>query len=241
MLAGNKLKNCTKSAKKRDVSLLLGMVRFENLDREIRKIKRQFSGLSKRAISASIARAINHTLGIAKTDINRQTRSVYNIALKDLNSAERIDKAFPRKSWGALESMKFPLPLSKFKPVEVKGNVQTKYTGSSKYGGLASRKIKRDVEGVSVEVYKGKRVNLRGAFFDLSSNNRHGAVKALGRYTQQGFAFNENDPKSLLRTKSVYYMILSDKVGGKQIQDIRRRYSDRLFHELKREFAKTKA
>jgi hypothetical protein len=129
----------------------------------IRTIRREFRDLTNDEFNSGIARAINHTLGKAKTNASREIRQVYNLSAKDVGKSLTIKSAYRNKLWGFIVSSSGPIPLSKFKPIATK-------------------------TGVSVMIRKGSRQQIHGAFMPAMASG-HSGVFARGVYGSSEFKF----------------------------------------------------
>lgn len=180
----------------------------------------------------SISRAINHSIAKANTQANREVRSIFNIALKDMNDKNNkiVKNSSPDTLTGTINASQNPLSLSKFNPIWVRSNRHVLKRGKGfKMTGKAK---KNSNEGVSVEIIKGKRVNIPSAF--ILFNKGGSPVMARGVYEgTSGFNFGKARlPINKLNTKSVFFALANDKVEKKMKDSINVFYPERLLHEL---------
>lgn len=194
-------------------------------------IKAAFSSLTGKNAAVATMRAINHTLAKAQTQVSRQIRTVYNIAVKDVNDGLTLIHATESKVIGQIMASTRPIPLVKFNPVEIIGDVQTKWSGSRKKGGFSSKKVKQGPIGVTVEIIRGQPKTIRSAYVVFGGK---GAVKAPGQYGASGFEFatEQTHQSARLNTKSVFWAILNQTVENKLTPKIKEDYAIRLTHEL---------
>ncbi len=195
----------------------------------VKSMRREFRDLTNQEFNTGVARAINHTLGKAKTASSREIRSVYSITAKDVNQALTVRKASPAIMYGMVIAAGKPIPLKKFKPIQNK-------------------------EGVSVIIKKGKRQLIKSAFLTTMPSG-HTGVFARGSYKQGGYAFRhhrvkpaggykqvngrwqpiQNDtPINTLNTTSVPLMLSQNVVLNALSKKIQEDFPTRMVHELRR-------
>lgn len=187
----------------------------------------------------AVNRAINHTLGKANTEANRQIRSVYKIALADLNDKDNklIKNSSEYSLTGTINASIRPLSLSKFNPVWVRNNARG-VTASKMKSFLVrstknkSNKTSRGNQGVTVEVVKGKKETINSAFLIFKGSGS--PVMARGQYSgSSGFLFGRPRlPINKLNTKSIYYSLINEDVQKGLAEKVNVDYPERLLHEL---------
>lgn len=201
---------------------------------EISKIAKDVSPAN---VNKAIARAINHTLNKAKTDANKMVRQAYKMPADLVRERISIETAKTNTLTGYLRANKFPLPLSAFNPVAIIGDIQTKKTGSFKNAAgrrkaiFEKRKVKRGVQGVTVQVVVGQKKTISSGFIALTKGG-NANVKAKGTYGTGGFEFRDEGKSSKLNSKSVFWAIQGKGVGQKLTDKLRDDYRLRLQHEL---------
>lgn len=183
----------------------------------IQKARREFKDLSEREMSVGISRAINHTLGVSRTQASRLIRNEYKISAKIIRKTFAIKKAFARQSMqtGTLSSSGGALPLYAF----------------------GARQTKR---GVSVNV-KGTRKVVRQAFI-ATMKSGHLGVFGRGLYKGGEFAFRTKRlrrtgadlPITELKSISVPRAMAQNAVVKALSASIAQRFPLRLTHELMR-------
>ena len=192
-------------------------------------MRREFKDLTNQEFNIGVARAINHTLGKAKTASNREIRTMYNVSAKDVNAAMRIKRANRAEMYGLLIAQGKPIPLKKFKPIQTD-------------------------EGVSVMVKKGQRQTIKSAFLSTMGSG-HTGVFARGSYKQGGYVFrhhritpaggykqvgnryqpiNNDTPINTLTTTSVPLMLSQNIVIKALANKIEQDFPTRMIHELSR-------
>jgi hypothetical protein len=132
-------------------------------DKAVKDLKKQFSRLDEKSIARAQAWAINRTLGNAMTSITKAIGKEYNIKAKDIKKAMVKVNAKPSTPWGLIKVSGRTLPLIAFKPRQTK-------------------------KGVSVQILKGKRAVIPGAFITTMSTG-HTGVYAKGKYKRKGGSF----------------------------------------------------
>lgn len=183
----------------------------------IRKAKAEFSDLTDDQMKRGVSRAINHTLGVSKTDARREIQGVYKIRARDVAKAMLLRKAAIRQvvQTGMLITKGTSLPLI----------------------GFGARQTKR---GVSVNVM-GVRKLVRSAFIaTMPSGGR--AVFGRGYYSQGEFKFrhkrlrkNGSDlPITEMRSISIPKAVSNNVVLRRLSERITQYFPGRLTHELMR-------
>jgi hypothetical protein len=129
-----------------------------NTNEAAKSLEEKLKPLHGKEAAKAINRAINHTLQKANSEANRQVRSVYKIAIADLNDKENklIVKSTEYSLTGTINASIRPLSLSKFNPVWVRDNargatanrmssflIRTKQQGS-KLKATSSQKVSRE-------------------------------------------------------------------------------------------------
>lgn len=198
-------------------------------------LKRELSGLSKQKIAGALSKAINHTLGVANTEMNRRVRAVYNLPLAELNKGKTLIKSSSSNLTALIYASKRPLPLSIFNPVELSGEVKTKRVGGQK-GAFVSRKFKSVKTGVSVTVVKGKTKTIKDAFISISSKKGIGSVIGLGRYNHGSkFRYDSRGlSETRLNSTSIYIPTVDRQVKPGVISKIASVLPARIIHEVSR-------
>jgi hypothetical protein len=206
-----------------------------NTDAASKQIADRLKPLFDSDKNKAINRAINHTLGKANTHLNKEIRSVYKIALSDLNDDKQkwIEKSSESTLTGTIRASISPLSLSKFNPVWVRDRLvgqrkNSALVSSTKKG---SKKVKRGNQGVTIEVVKGKKILFHSAF--LLFNKGGTPVMARGKYNGDDFNWGQKrKPISKLNTKSVFYAIFNDEIIKSVNEKINRDYPERVIHEI---------
>lgn len=135
-----------------------------SVEQAVKDIRREFRDLTNQEFNTGVARAINHTLGKAKTASSKEIRATYNMSAKDVNQTFSLKRAWAKNLEGAVVSQGKPVPLMKFKPSQ-------------------------STEGVSVLIRKGSKQMVKGAFIATMASG-HVGVFARGTYKGGGGDFN---------------------------------------------------
>jgi hypothetical protein len=107
----------------------------------IKTLQREYWGLKSKEKDKATARAINDALAQGRTAAKQGIREKYNIPAANLkNSLMPVKSASPANLGGTLSISNKPISMSAFKP-------------------------KKDADGISIEVKKGDRKTVPGAFF----------------------------------------------------------------------------
>lgn len=192
--------------------------------------------LSPDQVKKATARAINHTLGVIKTSVNKEIRSVYNLSASDVRENLTIQKATNGNLKGFIKANRAPISFSKFNPVSISksGNGFIRGAISGKNKGFAFKKTRSPNVGVSVQVLKGERKNVPSAFMLLQGSGK-GSVMARGNYsTGSPFKFDKPRlPIEGLNSISIHGATLHSKVTSIIMPMGSDRYTERLIHELR--------
>ncbi len=192
--------------------------------------------LAPEQVKRATSRAINHTLGVIKTDVNKSIRSIYNLSAADVRDNLEIRKATLENLKGFIKANRAPLSVSKFNPVSISLSGSGFIRGSidRKSKGFAFKKTKSDKVGVSIQVLKGERKNIGSAFMLLQGSGK-GSVMARGNYST-GSNFNFTKPRlpiEGLNSISIYGATLHSKVTSVVMPLGSEKYTERLIHELR--------
>lgn len=223
------------------------------------KLKEAFKNVSTENTNKAIVRAINHTLKKANTEANKAIRARYHLPQDEINSRLKLAQAYytgktasgvaSKSLCGYIYGRTDPIPLARFNPVQITGNVAIKRAGfyrntrGKKVAKFAPTKSKPGVIGVTVQILEGQNKTIKSAFISMSKSGA-GAVKAPGKYGPTGFVFQNEGPsqKTILNSKSVYYALSEQAVRDKVNTKIGQEYNGRLLHELNKglKYAKPK-
>lgn len=200
--------------------------------RATQDIKAGFRSLSGDNVKTATSRAINHTLAKARTAVSKEIRSVYKIAAGDVKDATSLKRSTTSTLTGQILASASPISLSKFNPIQNRGNVQVRRVGGKK-GGFASSKLKRaGSSGVTIEVIKGKKETLPSAFLKFAGSGK-ATVMARGEYDGKNFDWGRSRlPISKLNTKSVYWASQDKNIMASLVVYVQDKYAKRLVHEL---------
>lgn len=188
------------------------------------------------------ARAINHTIGKAKTAANKAIRATYKIPQAQAAKSMTVVRATPQSPVGMLKASSGFTPFHAFQPT------MTTTTGAklfvTKQGALASKakRLKRGGTGVMmIEIVKGKKRPVRSAFFLPGASK--GLVTARGQYSGNS-TFNwrhrriqkdgPDNPIDALRTISVFKAVTMGASQNILFNELGKDYQNRLVHELSR-------
>lgn len=201
-------------------------------------LRRAMLFLSEAEIKKATNRAINHTLGVARTAVSKEIRSVYKIAAGDVREQTEVKRSSTVTLTGMIKANAAPLSLSKFNPVAIafgRGGVltETRRHGGRR-GGFASSFVTRLGwnAGVTIEVLKGQKERLPSAFL-LHAASGNATVMARGAYDGSSFGWDKPRlPINKLNSKSIYWASQNSGVTDKVMRDIGPKYQDRLLKEL---------
>jgi hypothetical protein len=157
-----------------------------NTKEAIETIKKGYKDLSDQQNSSRfLARALNQTLAKTNTLTKKLINDKYNLksgrVLKDL----AVNKTNNQNLNGSLKASSKTIPLEEFKPKQISGKR------------IASNR-KDTVQGISVEIMRGKSTQIRSAFIALASKT----VAARGKYSNS-FEFDGRVKPKTLKTLSI--------------------------------------
>jgi len=201
-----------------------------NIRSDIEKAKRQFSELSGQKMHLGIARAINHTLGKAKTEASRQIRQEYNMKAGSVKEALDVIKTDRIKMTGYIRANAKLIAARHFAPKQTK-------------------------KGVSIKILKsGPRKLIKSAFMATMPNGGFG-VFARGRAAGNEFKFRHHRevrahkghkyngywrPKAddldvnNIKTVSAYGAFMNERVMRGVAERVQQDFPQRVMHELGR-------
>jgi len=140
---------------------------------EVEAVLNKFQGVLRSELSKATARSINRVVSMARTSAIREIRRTYNIKPKYFRerigdkenryNALKAWKASPNNLTATLKAYGKPIPLVAFP-------------------------IKEDKTGISVSVFKGKSVHLKGAFM-ATMKSGHTSVFGRGKYNKGVFDY----------------------------------------------------
>lgn len=196
------------------------------------QLQAAFRSLNPANVKIATSRAINHTIAKTRTAVSKEIRSIYRMAASDVRDATEVRKANTSTLTAYLMASASPLSLSKFNPVQNRGNIQTRRIGG-KRGGFASTRLRRaGVSGVTIEVVKGQKTTIASAFVRIFGSGK-ATVMARGAYSGGKFEFSKaRTPIAALNTKSIYFAAIADDVQKRVEPTTSADYSARLIHEL---------
>ena len=213
---------------------------FVRTDNAIETLRRLGIELSAAQIAQAESRAINKTLGQARTSARREVKRVYNISQKNLGGID-FRHANPATVTGKLIASRKPIPLDAFGPRQETsgGSMRVTKKGAQKVT-VFKRAKSNPTAGVSVEIFKGKRLVIPFAFMipggavrvfargEYKSGSQYGFVQRFHRVSSQG-----NDvPIKPLITVSTFGEILNDRVMGQIEKDVKRVYPAQLENQI---------
>ena len=201
-------------------------------DKATKELKKLATELSDDKVNKSIARAINSTLGLVKTQINREIRAKYRLGTTEINKGLFIKQSTYSTLTGKILASPKTFPLTMFNPTEIKNNVITKRIGGKK-GSFASKQVRKSAyEGVMIEIIKGEKKVIQSAFLVFKGKS-NGSVKAKGSYSS-GFGFNDQERATSLSTVSVASILRNGAIKQDLSTYINKEYSRILESELKK-------
>jgi hypothetical protein len=180
-----------------------------------REIDRFLGQLNPTDAKKALNRALNHTAGKAKTQINKGVREKYKVSSKEVNSKLSIKKASGNTNEAGVLIKSPALRLRGFKPKQTK-------------------------KGVSV-IIMGSRKLIKGAFITTMKSGYEG-VFAKGVYSNKEFKFRKkrsrkrgnDNPITSLVTRSVVGMAINPKVINAVQSVIVSSLPKRVEHEINR-------
>lgn len=158
-------------------------------------------------------RALNQAAAEIKTIAIRQVARVYNLAAANIRPNIFVLKASEANLTAKLLSSRRTIPIINFRPIEVKEGVMTRFTGSKKTGSFTAAKTRLKTTGVSVNIFRDKRVTVQDAFLFFGSSVSP-SVKAMGEYDGGSFKRDsDGDGKvTKLNTLSIAGAMREDRV-----------------------------
>lgn len=203
--------------------------------------------LSPAEIKKATYRAIRHTLGKARTESNREIRTVYKIPQANVNKAMmiKVDNGHTNQMpVGLLMASSSMTPISAFQPRMM--NTMGSYTSVRRGALMSSLNTKRTLKLtdrkkvglMEVEILKGKRKTIKSAFFLPGASKA--TVMARGEYSgEKSFLFRHkriskgsDTPIDSLRTVSVFKAVITPKVQSSINAKLAPQYEQRLIHEM---------
>lgn len=181
----------------------------------ISKLNGTYGYLSNQKRNLAVARAINHTIAKAKTQVSREIRSIYDINAKYVSQALTITKADSLTLTGMVKAKGRPIPLIAFK-------------------------ARQTATGVSVIGLKGRKI-IPGVFISTMPNG-HKGVYIRGKYSSGKLSrrkkrINPKGPdlpitelKGVSLPKAMANKIILTNLG----KAINTMFPQRLAHELQR-------
>jgi len=208
-------------------------------DDALRTVRRLGITLSATQLATAEARAINKTLGKARTSARREIKQVYNISQKNLKGVD-YQHANAATVTGKLVASRKPIPLDAFSPKQetAAGSMRISKRGAQKTTIFKQAKS-NPVAGVSIEIFKNKRIVIPFAFMIPGGAVR---VFARGEYksgADYGFVerhvrvnSGSDTPVKPLITISTFGSILNDKVMGNIARDVKIDYPRQLENQI---------
>lgn len=182
----------------------------------IRKLNDQYGYISNDKRKLAVARAINHTMAKAKTQVSREIRNIYTVDARTLNKALSQIKADRLTLTGMIKAKGKPLPLAVFR-------------------------ARQNKKGVSIEIKKGRRKLFPGVFL-ATMKSGHTDVMVRGKYSQGKIARRHkrirptgNDlPITAMAGVSIPSQLSNKIIIQSLNKSINEMFPQRLSHELKR-------
>jgi hypothetical protein len=204
------------------------------------KLRKLADDLSERQIRKAIVRSLNKGIQMTNTVAKRAVRERYNVKSYNIDKTTKPISASPNTLTAKLAAERGTLSLSAFNPTSIQTGMGGQLTRlkrqGGKAGGVTGKKISRGKTGVYVEIIKGQKEALPGAFMGFWNNKNGasgGAVFARGEYEGSTFQFAKGRaPISKLKTKSVYWSILNDAHSKKIIDNGATIYEAELLRQL---------
>jgi len=203
----------------------------------IKEMKKLYNELNSKHITLSITRAINSTLGIVRTDVNKAIRARYNMTPTMVNNSAYIVQAKYDRLEGYVKLYSNPIPLAQFNPRQVIDNTLIKrFGGRGKKGAFGYQRTRaNDTAGVIIEIIKGKSENIQSAFMLFRGNGVQ--VKAKGRYSS-GFQFNDKESNKSLKGVSIYSAYKNPEIQSRVEVDAKSKFRYLLAYEMEKRLKK---
>lgn len=209
---------------------------YVNSEKAIKDIRKAFSQLSQEEVNKSVARAINSTLGVVRSEMSRRIRERYNIKASTINKMTSIVRSNYKGLTGSIQLSPGTINITEFAPTQIMGSIRLSITGKIGAKRVQKKKFRpsqKDVpQGVSVEVLKGHRKTIDSASL-VSGRGGSPKVKAAGKYAR-GFVFNEEDKMKTLKSVSIRSIV----VGSNLNKELRPFIEAKFAINLQREFEK---
>lgn len=190
------------------------MVRVDVRD-AISALNKEFGALGKDKRNLAVARAINHTIAKANTQVSREITTKYNIPAKYVKKALSVYKADRLTLTGIIKAKGKPLPLIAFRANQRK-------------------------DGVSVITPDGRKL-IPGVFI-ATMKSGHKGVFVRGKYSGGNIARRKHRTRQRGNDLGITEMVgvsipkaLSNKIIIKNLsRSINELFPDRLRHEMER-------
>ncbi|WP_153799061.1 phage tail protein [Foetidibacter luteolus] len=159
------------------------MIKIET-DKAIKDFKDLGKQLSQKQLAKGLSRAINRSMMQGRTVARRKVASIYNIPQRALTESVALKASTSNTLTAYIQAGAKTLPLTTFAP---QFDTPTKSLRVTKRGEMRvrdrTRKGKNTGNGVSFEIYKGKRERLPFAFMTPKIKS----VFGRGKYASRGF------------------------------------------------------
>jgi hypothetical protein len=190
-----------------------------------RILRRLEVSLSKEQLAVAQSRAINKTLGKARTQARRSITRVYNISQRYLKTINFIP-ATPTGQYavtGKLYALRKPIPLDAFAAKQETGTGSRRITRKGALKVVSYKRAKSNpTTGVSIEIFKGSRIVIPFAFMipggavrvfargQYNTGGQYGFVQRIQRVNKSG---NDTPIKPLITVSEYGTMINKDVLG----------------------------
>lgn len=216
------------------------------VDQPIKQIKSNFKNLDTENVAKACYNAINRTLTKGRTTARQSVKDVYNISQKNLDGIVK-ENATKNLLIGYIKASTKPIPMDAFGPKfqTVYGSISISRRGVQKTKDFKKKKATA-IQGVSIEVIKGKREIVPYAFMIRNAKPRvfaRGMYKTGGswgfiqRHKRENATGNDTPIKPLVSV-TVHGAVINNQVENRLANDISAYFPARFEHEINFQLSK---
>lgn len=189
-------------------------IESNSLKKAITEINKNWGYLTPDVLDTAIARALNRTAYMGKTEANKNIRNNYNIGVSQVNKAFNLRNANKRNLEASIIASGAPLSWNNFQAKQIKGNTSTSFNRKGVASSRLNRKAAKNAnKGVTAIIKKGESVNLPTAFIQVANGGI--TVFARGKYNSSGKGLEfskERLPIAKISTTSIPLMFIGNDV-----------------------------